>query len=171
MTALSYWLDDPRYRPVRSMPDLPPKTNVAVIGGGLTGVSAAHRLGELGIETVLLEQRGLSGGATGRNGGHIVSGPALEFGQAVDRYGAATAAATFRYTLDTIAAIQSFVQQHRIDCGLRLNGTVTLAQEEGELRQLEDSAAQLARLDLPFEWWDAAACADRTLGSGFRGGL
>ncbi|WP_206756415.1 FAD-dependent oxidoreductase [Oculatella sp. FACHB-28] len=53
-----------------------------VIGGGISGVSAAYWLGQLGVETVLLEGRGLAEGATGRNGGHLAPGSFLLCSQA-----------------------------------------------------------------------------------------
>jgi len=44
-------------------------TDVAVIGGGYTGLSTALHLGEKGIKTVLLEAQTIGFGASGRNGG------------------------------------------------------------------------------------------------------
>nr|WP_242050338.1 FAD-dependent oxidoreductase [Oculatella sp. FACHB-28] len=57
-------------------------SEVVVIGGGISGVSAAYWLGQLGVETVLLEGRGLAEGATGRNGGHLAPGSFLLCSQA-----------------------------------------------------------------------------------------
>ena len=76
--AASFWLDRAgSWQP----PDpgvLPARADVVVIGGGMTGLCAAQRAAVLGAHVVLLEQRALVGGATGRNGGHVVAGPRSE---------------------------------------------------------------------------------------------
>ena len=43
---------------------------VAIIGGGLTGMSCALHALKLGLSVVVVDARGLADGATGRNGGH-----------------------------------------------------------------------------------------------------
>lgn len=48
--------------------------DVCVIGGGFTGVSTALTLAERGLRVVLLEQNQISWGASGRNGGQMISG-------------------------------------------------------------------------------------------------
>ncbi len=168
---MSYWLDHAPAQIVRTTPQLPSQTQVVVIGGGITGVSAAYWLRKYGVEAVLLERRGLSGGATGRNGGHLVSGPADNFSEAVKRYGAQSTRAIYQFTLDTIAAIQAFVAEHSIDCHLMMGGTATLALGADELPQLEETANDLAKYGLPGTWWDAATCAEQTHSDSFIGGL
>ena len=44
--------------------------DIAIIGGGLTGMSCALHALKLGLSVILLDARGLADGATGRNGGH-----------------------------------------------------------------------------------------------------
>jgi glycine/D-amino acid oxidase-like deaminating enzyme len=168
---MSYWLTAAPYQDFHSRPHLPNHTQTVVIGGGLTGVSAAYWLRQFGVEVTLLEARGLSGGATGRNGGHIVSGAAVDFAEAVHRYGVDSALAIYQFTLDTISAIQTFITEHHIDCGFRLNGTVILTLHEDEIAGLDQSARQHLSHALPFEWWDAATCAERTHSASFKAGL
>lgn len=168
---MSYWLTAAPYQDFRSTPQLPERTQAVVIGGGLTGVSAAYWLRHFGVAVTLLEARGLSGGATGRNGGHIVSGAAVDYAEAVKRYGAESARAIYQFTLATIAALQKFVGDHQIECGLRLNGTAVLALDETEMAGLEETAQHLSVNALPFEWWDTATCAERTHSASFKAGL
>ncbi len=44
--------------------------DVAIIGGGLTGMSCALHAAKAGLKVIVMEARGLADGATGRNGGH-----------------------------------------------------------------------------------------------------
>jgi glycine/D-amino acid oxidase-like deaminating enzyme len=50
------------------------RTDVAIIGGGYTGLSTALHLAELGIKPAVLEAFSVGHGASGRNGGHINAG-------------------------------------------------------------------------------------------------
>ena len=54
-------------------PPVPKSADYVVVGGGMTGVSTAYWLNNLGYSCVVVEGRELSGGATGRNGG-VLSG-------------------------------------------------------------------------------------------------
>lgn len=72
-----YWLAEPAA-------ELPPidvegRTEVAVIGGGVTGCSCALTLAERGVHVRVYEQRRIAGGASGRNGGFASRGPALPY--------------------------------------------------------------------------------------------
>jgi monoamine oxidase len=74
--TISYWhttYPDPALPPhFRSTPNLPEEATVVIVGSGITGVFAARKLlkdnvGVVdGFRVVVLEARGLCGGATGR---------------------------------------------------------------------------------------------------------
>jgi gamma-glutamylputrescine oxidase len=68
----SPWLDRSRTTDPfagAALAPLPAAADIAVVGGGLCGVSVAHHLAQRGLGCVLIEARTLAGGATGRNGG------------------------------------------------------------------------------------------------------
>ena len=71
----SFWLDSKRWREPKEMhtplAGLPTSTDVVVIGAGLSGAGAALSLAESGIGVTLIDARGVSGGASGRNGGFL----------------------------------------------------------------------------------------------------
>ena len=50
------------------------RADIAIVGGGFSGVNTALELAERGYEVTLLEARRLSWGASGRNGGQIIGG-------------------------------------------------------------------------------------------------
>ena len=52
------------------MEEFDKERDIAIIGGGLTGMSCALHALKLGLSVVVLDARGLADGATGRNGGH-----------------------------------------------------------------------------------------------------
>jgi glycine/D-amino acid oxidase-like deaminating enzyme len=77
--------------------------DIIVVGGGVTGTSIAWRLAAAGKSVLLLEQRGICTGASGRNAGHTGAGSSLHAsnraGQAV--YALTTANFRLMQTLPT----------------------------------------------------------------------
>ena len=67
-----FWLDAP-YEP-RPALDGDVEVEACVIGGGVGGLSCARRLAQHGIDTILLEAGTVAGGASGRNGGFLITG-------------------------------------------------------------------------------------------------
>src|SRR5262245_42927312 len=166
-----FWLDGAPYQDFRSAPELPARADVVVIGGGITGVSAAYWLGGLGVEVLVLERRGLAGGATGRNGGHISPGTGERFSESCARYGPRVARAIWDFSHRCAEAVAALVAAHEVECGLRFGGSVSLALTPEELRQVEATAEALAALGVPVEAWDRATCGARTHGADFLGGV
>uniref|UniRef100_A0A7S0W0Y2 FAD dependent oxidoreductase domain-containing protein n=1 Tax=Hemiselmis tepida TaxID=464990 RepID=A0A7S0W0Y2_9CRYP len=56
---------------MRTTQELPAECDVVVIGAGVSGCAAALQCQELGLDCVLLDARGVAGGASGTNGGHM----------------------------------------------------------------------------------------------------
>src|SRR5262249_7347730 len=81
---------------------LPPSADVAVIGGGYTGLSAARTLARAGARVVVLEKESIGWGASSRNGGQVVTGLKVGAAELVARYGEARACELFRASLDAI---------------------------------------------------------------------
>ena len=55
------------------------EADIAIVGGGLTGISAALTLAESGISAVVLEAGRIGAGGSGRNGGHLCQGWPTDF--------------------------------------------------------------------------------------------
>jgi len=72
--ARSWYEATRRYRIDAGRIDGELQADVVVIGGGLTGASAALCLAERGVRVALLESRFFGWGASGRSGGQIIAG-------------------------------------------------------------------------------------------------
>ena len=80
---------------------------VAIIGGGFTGMSAAYYLARHGIRAVVLEAERLGDGASGRTGGIVLEGTARGIIEGADR---------------CVPTLERLVREARINCDLRLPG-------------------------------------------------
>ena len=107
--------------PFPALPALagPVEADVCVIGGGLAGVTAALALGERGYTVALLEAARLGNGASGRNGGHLVTGFSCDMSRIRRQAGLAASRALWAMGLEAIEGIHRKAGRYRIDCDLR----------------------------------------------------
>src|SRR4249920_336035 len=83
----NYWLDTVNSTAKGSADPLPESTDVAVIGGGFCGLSAARTLAKRGVHALVLEAETLGWGASCRNGGMVLTGMKLPVPTLISRYG------------------------------------------------------------------------------------
>ncbi len=106
---------------------LPAKVDVAVLGGGYTGLSAARTLAKHGVKVVVLEAESMGWGASSRNGGMVLTGLKLGMGTVQKRYGREPAKRLFEYSLDSIDTVEQIVNEEHIDCGFSRCGHLLTA--------------------------------------------
>jgi glycine/D-amino acid oxidase-like deaminating enzyme len=118
---------------------LPSSTDVAIIGGGYTGLAAARALARRGADATVLERYTLGWGASSRNGGFVLPGYKPEMEELDRRLGSERASRMFELTLDAIRFLESLVVEEPIDCDFARCGAVTLAAKPGHLAALKES--------------------------------
>ena len=118
--------------------------DVAVVGGGLAGLSAAIELADLGFDVALLEAQQVGYGASGRNGGQALAGLACEQSVIEAQLGATDARAVWNMTLEAIALIHTRCERFGIDCEWR-PGYLSLAVNERKGRELAGWHAHMQR--------------------------
>jgi gamma-glutamylputrescine oxidase len=92
------------------------RADVCVVGGGISGCSAALALAERGYRVCLLEAERLGWGASGRNGGQVLPGIAAEQPALAHLAGDEAALHIWRLSLEAIALIKHRLNRHAIDC-------------------------------------------------------
>jgi glycine/D-amino acid oxidase-like deaminating enzyme len=142
----SYWLDtatpsgDYRHTPV------PERADIAIVGAGFTGLSAALEAAQQGASVVVLDRHTVGWGASGRNGGMATTGLAIGLGKAIKRYGRDQALAMFAEYTRAIDTIEDLVKQHSLDCDFQRPGKLTLAmnaKQVGQMRKTQETLAEL----------------------------
>jgi gamma-glutamylputrescine oxidase len=106
----------PRRRLPSVRQSVPGSVDVAIVGAGLTGVSAAFHLARSGVRTVVFEAATIGDGASGRTGGIVLEGTATGI-----RKGADTC----------VPSLAHLVAELGIDCDLQLPGCWEIEHQEG----------------------------------------
>jgi len=137
--------------------------DVAIIGGGLTGLSAAHHLlaSRPGARIVVLEAKRLGAGASGSTTGMLGPGVGQSFASLVGKLGPARAQALYRATLKAVEYVRDLVAAEGIDCELEMTGQIVVARSQGGRARLQAQAALFDACALPYESLDDEALARR----------
>jgi glycine/D-amino acid oxidase-like deaminating enzyme len=124
---------------------LPEKVDVAVIGGGYTGLSAARALAMQGVRTAVLEAETIGWGASSRNGGMVLSGLKLPIRTVIRRYGPEVARQFFQASLDSIDTVEQIVKVEKIECGFSRSGHLLTASKPRHFTALVNEAEFMSR--------------------------
>lgn len=103
------------------------KADVAIIGGGYTGMSAAIALAKRGASVVVLEAGEVASEASGRNGGQCNAGTAHDYGALSDALGRDRAMAYYRAHVDAVDSVERLTLEEGIDCAFNRCGRLKLA--------------------------------------------
>ena len=142
-----YWLEDDI--PVRPARRHAGRVDVAIVGAGVTGCSAALRLAEAGRSVRVFDQRGVAEGASGRNGGFALRGGATRYDIARETYGREQALALWRWTeheLDRMAQLAGDALQRP--------GSYRLAADAEERTEIRAEYDALYEDGIAAEWLD-----------------
>jgi gamma-glutamylputrescine oxidase len=158
-------------QPSLSGQELYERYDVAVIGGGYTGLSAALACAEKGLKTVLLEAETIGFGASGRNGGQLIPGLRWSMRDIVEEFGRDRAQAIFDLAYGAVARVHQRIAQHNIACDLK-PGHFEAAYKPAHFDAMQRDAEYLAR---EFGWHtdivQRADTARHIVGGDYHGGI
>lgn len=169
MPTVSHWQADAPAS-VPSQP-LPASCDVAIVGGGIAGVSTAWWLHELdaGLDVVLVERASLAHGASGRNAGFLLQGTDADFARTAEERGREHARRLWQFTQENRDGLVEALAGAEV--GLEDSGSLTVAGDAAEDERLR-TAAELLNDDGIAAAYLPADATNRRLGStGFLGAL
>lgn len=122
----------------------PPATaEVAVIGGGVAGISTALHLARRGVDVVVLEAGEVAGRASGRNDGQLLLGLGEHYNRIHGQFGAERAPLLWDFLQKNHDATLHELRDAGIECDLEQQGGLRLAETEHEWRELQQAAELL----------------------------
>jgi len=148
--------------PTTSLLEADVRVDVAVVGGGITGLSTALHAAQSGAAVVLLEAEEPGFGASGRNGGQVNPGLKLDPDTVERDFGADLGGRMNALAGSAPALVYELVKRHGIACDARQNGTLRAAVHARHAAAIRRSYAQLERHRAPVELLEGAALARAT---------
>src|SRR5262245_34959492 len=131
--------------PPPEFPSLAGETDaeIAIVGGGIAGITLAWTLAERGATVALIESERLAGSASGRNAGFLLAAPAEPYRELMALWGREGARAMIQIGRRSHQRTRELIETLGIACDYRMRGSLRLARSEEEA---EDQRASLPDL-------------------------
>ncbi|MBD2872096.1 FAD-dependent oxidoreductase [Paenibacillus arenilitoris] len=150
----SYWIES-----VSGLPTYPELkqhaiADVAVVGGGISGITTAYLLAKEGYKVVLLEAGKLLSGTTGHTTAKLTAQHDLIYDELIGREGREKAALYYSACTDALRFIRSTLEQHRIECGYSAQDAYIFTNSDDYIAKLEKEMAAYSALGIPGSYVD-----------------
>ncbi|MCB8883710.1 FAD-binding oxidoreductase [Acidisoma cellulosilytica] len=145
-------------------------TDVAIIGGGITGCAAALALAETGASVHLVEAKHIGWGASGRNGGQVIPGLKYDPPALREKFGERVGQALVEQAGGAADFVFSLIEKHQIRCSPQRKGWIQAAHSVKALETVLSRARSWQAEGAPIELLEAPVLAARTGAVGYHGG-
>jgi len=123
----NFWLTTVEMPAADGSRALPETADVAVIGAGFTGLSAARVLAKVGAKVTVLEGETIGWGASSRNGGMVLPGLKLGVNQLISMYGRERTQRMYAASVASIDCVERIVREENIACDFARCGHLEVA--------------------------------------------
>ncbi|MDI9348926.1 MAG: FAD-dependent oxidoreductase [Candidatus Symbiobacter sp.] len=132
---------DRLYPPLQSSETI----DVAVIGAGFTGLSAALELAKRGLSVRLIEKSQIGFGASGRNGGQVTPGYSKGLSNLLRLLSPDEVRIAWNYSVEAVNLVKTRIEEYKIECDVR-PGVIAAAIIPGHMAELRRDQALLVKL-------------------------
>jgi glycine/D-amino acid oxidase-like deaminating enzyme len=165
------WEQSAPLAPATSRLEGPITVDVAVIGGGFTGLSAALHLREMNVDVAVLEAEEIGFGGSGRNVGLVNAGLWMRPADVIDCLGQDRGGTLIRQLGEAPGLVFGLIERHGIQCEPVRNGTLHCAVGDSGYREVAERARQWQALGAPVSLLDSAATERKVGSDAYRGSL
>ncbi|ASY63737.1 L-pipecolate oxidase [Sinorhizobium sojae CCBAU 05684] len=147
------------------------RCDVAIIGGGFTGLSAALHLAEMGVKAAVIEARTIGHGGSGRNVGLVNAGMWVKPDDLIATLGAEAGNRLLHELGAGPSLVYELVAKHAMACEAVRNGTLHMAVSAEGLNEIREREAQWQKRGAPVEVLPAEKAHVLSGAEGFTGAL
>ncbi|MEX0940833.1 MAG: FAD-binding oxidoreductase [Candidatus Babeliales bacterium] len=144
---------------------------IAIIGGGMAGLSAAQAFNKKGKKVALFEQYYCGSGASGKSSGFITPNAELSLTDFADRYTIEVAQQIWNFIISGVQDIKTNIQDHEIICDYIPQDTVVLANSKKALKELSIEHANLTKLGYKTSYYNQNAIREYVNSADYFGGV
>jgi glycine/D-amino acid oxidase-like deaminating enzyme len=141
-----FWTD--QFSPDTPLPVsevLPAEVDVAIVGSGYTGLTAARVLAKAGNSVVVMDQFKIGWGASSRNGGMATPGLKQDIFKIHKKYGMDYAREFWKSSVDAIDLLEQIIIEEKIDCDWSRKGHIALSCKQSHYDELLEYAAWIKK--------------------------
>lgn len=147
------------------------RADVAVVGAGYTGLSAALHLAERGADVAVLDAAEPGWGGSGRNGGQVIPGLKDDPDELERKFGPETGRRMWQLSGGAADFVFELIARHKISCHAQQSGWISAAPNAAAIETLRARAAQWQRRGAPVEMLDRRDVAELTGTTCYAGGM
>ncbi len=166
-----YWWEavappDPTHEPIA------PTCDVAIVGAGYTGLSAARVLASAGLSVQVFDKQRAGEGASTRNGGILSGNLRLGLGDAIHKFGYQKAVALYREGMYAREYLAHVIRENGIECDFQMTGRFTGALNLEDFDKMAREADLLSQhIGIPAQAVQKADLPDETGSTAYSGAL
>jgi len=136
--TVSLWQDSVEEFVPQNTPGANTEFDVAVVGGGITGITTALLLQKAGKKCVLFEAYNLCFGTTGGTTAHLNTLLDNPYSTIIKDFGKENAQLVAQSCRESIALVKSHIAEYNIDCGFEDASAYLFAQTDKQVKELKD---------------------------------
>jgi glycine/D-amino acid oxidase-like deaminating enzyme/nitrite reductase/ring-hydroxylating ferredoxin subunit len=166
-TPISYWIDSTTPSLISSGPDNLNGTSVdvAIVGGGIVGITAATLLKRAGKTVAIIEADQIAAGVSGHTTAKVTSLHQLIYSELIKNLGKDKAELYAESNQEGIEQVASFVQEENIDCDFKRTECYTFAESRDSLAKVEEEVEAALKLGLPVSFVQTTSLPFEVLGA------
>lgn len=126
--------------------------DVAIIGGGITGITTAYLLKKAGVRVAVIDSNKIVKGGTGHTTAKITSQHSLKYYKMVNAVGEEKARQYADANQEAISLVEKIINDNNIECDFRRAPAYVFTEDEKYVQKLEDEVKTASKLGLPAEF-------------------
>ncbi|WP_070120991.1 FAD-dependent oxidoreductase [Bacillus marinisedimentorum] len=147
-----YWRENMHLLPEFEQLDIDLTVDIAIVGGGITGITAAYLLTKNGFKTALIEAGNLLNGTTGHTTAKVTAQHGLIYDELIQHFGEIKAQQYYQAAVDAMDFIKQTAEEHNIDCDLTEEDAYLYATTEEYKTKLQKEHEAYKQLGINGRW-------------------